>query len=55
MTQAVQRLLAPRSVAILGASADFNKINGRTLKALLDQRYAGAIYPVNPKYHGSPA
>lgn len=51
MTQAVQRLLAPRSIAILGASADFNKINGRTLKALLDKRYAGAIYPVNPKYH----
>lgn len=50
MTTAVQRLLAPRSIAILGASADFNKINGRTLKALLDKQYAGAIYPVNPKY-----
>jgi len=50
MTTAVQRLLAPRSIAILGASADFNKINGRTLKALLDKHYAGAIYPVNPKY-----
>lgn len=50
MTNAVQALLAPRSIAILGASADFNKINGRTLKALLDKRYAGAIYPVNPKY-----
>ncbi|HEY9448043.1 MAG TPA: CoA-binding protein, partial [Burkholderiales bacterium] len=50
MNNAVQALLAPRSIAILGASADFNKINGRTLKALLDKRYAGAIYPVNPKY-----
>lgn len=50
MKNAVQALLAPRSIAILGASADFNKINGRTLKALLDKGYAGAIYPVNPKY-----
>jgi acyl-CoA synthetase (NDP forming) len=29
MATAVQRLLAPRSIAILGASADFNKVNGR--------------------------
>jgi acetate---CoA ligase (ADP-forming) len=43
-------LLNPRSIAILGASADFSKINGRTLKFLLDKGYAGKIYPVNPKY-----
>ncbi len=50
MNTAIKALLAPRSIAILGASADFNKLNGRTLKALLDKQYAGAIYPVNPKY-----
>src|SRR5687768_14528581 len=47
---AVKALLSPRSIAILGASADFNKLNGRTLKALIDKQYDGAIYPVNPKY-----
>ncbi len=47
---AIRALLSPQSIAILGASADFNKINGRTLQALLDKKYAGAIYPVNPKY-----
>jgi acetyltransferase len=43
-------LLSPRSIAILGASNDFSKVNGRTLKYLLAKGYSGAIYPVNPKY-----
>jgi acyl-CoA synthetase (NDP forming) len=50
MNAAIEALLRPRSIAILGASADFQKLNGRTLKALLDKGYTGAIYPVNPKY-----
>ena len=36
----VQRMLHPRSIAVIGASADFGKINGRPLKALLDKGYA---------------
>ena len=43
-------LVSPRSIAILGASADFAKINGRPLKHLLDKGYAGKLFPVNPKY-----
>ncbi|MGZ8268193.1 MAG: CoA-binding protein, partial [Burkholderiales bacterium] len=50
MNAGIEALLRPRSIAILGASADFQKLNGRTLKALLDKGYAGQIYPVNPKY-----
>ncbi|MBX3666342.1 MAG: acetate--CoA ligase family protein [Burkholderiales bacterium] len=50
MNDAVQALLHPKSIAVIGASADFNKINGRTLKALVDKQYAGRIIPVNPKY-----
>lgn len=50
MNAAIEALLRPRSIAILGASADFSKLNGRTLKALLDKGYAGGIHPVNPKY-----
>ena len=46
----LQQLLSPRSIAIVGASEDFRKINGRPLKFLLDKGYAGKIYPVNPKY-----
>ena len=47
---AIRRLLHPQSVAIVGASADLGKINGRPLKHLLDKGYAGRILPVNPKY-----
>jgi acyl-CoA synthetase (NDP forming) len=46
----MRALLDPRSIAILGASADAAKVNGRTLRFLLDKGYRGAIYPVNPKY-----
>jgi acetate---CoA ligase (ADP-forming) len=50
MKDPIEALLRPKSIAILGASADFQKLNGRTLKALLDKNYGGNIYPVNPKY-----
>ena len=40
----------PRSIAIIGASADPNTISGRPLKLLAQHRYRGAVYPVNPKY-----
>ncbi len=46
----LEALLSPRSIAILGASADLDKINGRTLKYLLAKGYRGKIFPVNPKY-----
>src|SRR4051812_17432913 len=43
-------LLSPASIAIIGASADYSKVNGRPLKHLREKGYAGNIYPVNPKY-----
>ncbi len=50
MTDALHRLISPKSIAIIGVSQDFNKLNGRVLKFLLDKGYEGAILPVNPKY-----
>lgn len=47
---ALDALLRPASIAIVGASEDFVKINGRPLKFLLDKGYPGKIFPVNPKY-----
>lgn len=46
----LQPLLNPASIAILGASAELNKVNGRTLRFLIEKGYRGGIYPVNPKY-----
>ena len=50
MNPAIRALVAPRSIAILGASNDLQKLNGRTLKFLIEKGYSGKIYPVNPKY-----
>lgn len=41
-------LFRPRSVAILGASDDANRISGRPLRYLLEGGFKGEIYPVNP-------
>jgi acyl-CoA synthetase (NDP forming) len=46
---AIQRLLKPRSVALIGASADPAKTAGRPAAYLVKHGFGGAIYPVNPK------
>lgn len=50
MDSSLEPFFRPRAIAIVGASEDFTKINGRPLKFLLDKGYPGRIYPVNPKY-----
>ncbi len=45
-----ERLIRPRAVGIIGASADLNRIGGQPLRALTEFGYAGGVYPVNPKY-----
>ncbi|MEI9426198.1 acetate--CoA ligase family protein [Mesorhizobium sp. Cs1299R1N3] len=42
-------ILAPESIAIIGASNNPAKRGYRSLRKLLDDGYAGAIYPINPK------
>lgn len=43
------RLFRPRSVAVIGASADPRKTAGRPVAYLQKHGYSGTIYPVNPK------
>jgi len=45
---ALRALLAPRAIAVLGASDDPVKIGGRPLAFLLRYRFSGPVYPVNP-------
>ena len=42
------QLLAPRSVAVIGASEDIGKFGGRVLHHLIRHGYEGRIVPVNP-------
>jgi len=46
----INKTFAPQSVAIVGASQDSEKIASVILKNLIDGRYNGKIYPINPKY-----
>lgn len=45
----LDRLLRPRSVAVVGASADPRKTAGRPVAYLQKHGFTGAIYPVNPR------
>ncbi len=49
MNNAIQKLLSPRSVAIIGASADPKKTTGRPVAYLQKHGFSGRILPVNPK------
>ena len=44
----LDRVLRPRSVAVVGASADRTRIGGRPIDYMLQQGFKGQIYPVNP-------
>jgi len=50
LVSAIDRLIRPRSVAIIGASADPTKTAGRPLRYLKRHGFAGEIYPINPRY-----
>jgi acetyltransferase len=45
----LEHVLNARSVAVVGASKVPTKRGYQTIRTLLDERYEGAIYPVNPK------
>ncbi|MCC7081034.1 MAG: acetate--CoA ligase family protein [Burkholderiales bacterium] len=47
--EAIAKLLSPRSVAVVGASADTAKTAGRPVAYLRKHGYSGRILPVNPK------
>ncbi|MBL8381696.1 MAG: acetate--CoA ligase family protein [Burkholderiales bacterium] len=54
----LERLYAPRAVAVVGASDDIRLPGGRLLQYLLNYGYAGRVYPVNPnraEVQGRPA
>jgi acyl-CoA synthetase (NDP forming) len=43
------RLFSPRSIAVIGASADPAKFNGRFVPYLLRHGFAGRLYPINAR------
>ncbi|MCC7483995.1 MAG: acetate--CoA ligase family protein [Burkholderiales bacterium] len=47
---AFERLLDPRGIAIVGASADPARPGAQTVRTLKELGYEGGVYPVNPRY-----
>jgi acetate---CoA ligase (ADP-forming) len=44
-----RQLLEPKSIVVVGASNDIHKPGGKVLKNLLDHKFKGELYTVNPK------
>jgi acetyltransferase len=42
--------LSPRSIAVIGASGNFDSISGKPIPFLRRHGYEGQVYPINPKY-----
>jgi acetyl coenzyme A synthetase (ADP forming)-like protein len=45
----MSRMMRPKAVAVIGASAEDGKIGNSVMKNLINGGYAGEIYPINPK------
>ncbi|MDP6026174.1 MAG: acetate--CoA ligase family protein [Pseudomonadales bacterium] len=46
---AMQRVMQPDGVAVIGASAEDGKIGNSVMKNLIDGGYEGEIYPIHPR------
>ncbi|MGD9507286.1 MAG: acetate--CoA ligase family protein [Geminicoccaceae bacterium] len=46
----LQPMLAPRSIAVIGASADPKRMSGMIVSQIHRFGFQGEVYPVNPKY-----
>src|SRR3981081_1497448 len=50
MPHPLDAFFAPDSIALIGASADLEKMPGRLLSLMRKNEFPGKIYPVNPNY-----
>jgi acyl-CoA synthetase (NDP forming) len=44
-----EKLINPESIAVIGGSDDLFKPGGKILKNIIEGRFAGKLYVVNPK------
>ena len=44
-----EQLISPKSIVVVGGSEDTTKPGGSALKNLIDNKFSGKLYVVNPK------
>ena len=44
----LQEIMSPKSISIVGASDNKARIGGRPLAHMIEQKYSGGIFPINP-------
>ena len=49
MTDIMEKFFAPKSVAVIGASATQGKSGNVVLRNIRDNGFEGPVYPVNPR------
>ncbi|CAH2406180.1 acetate--CoA ligase family protein [Mesorhizobium escarrei] len=49
IVKAMNRIMRPQAVAVIGASAEDGKIGNSVMKNLINGGYQGEIYPIHPK------
>ena len=49
IVKAMNRIMKPQAVAVIGASAEDGKIGNSVMKNLINGGYKGEIYPIHPK------
>src|SRR2546430_16567746 len=49
LVAAMNPIMHPRAVAVIGASAEDGKIGNSVMKNLINGGYKGEIYPIHPK------
>ncbi len=52
ITDKLNSIFYPRSIAVVGASRQLGSVGQSLLANLIDSRYQGIVYPVNPKAKG---
>ena len=45
----MNRIMKPKALAVIGASAEDGKIGNSVMKNLINGGYKGQIYPIHPK------
>jgi acyl-CoA synthetase (NDP forming) len=51
-SRAMESIFNPGSVAVIGASDNPGKLGSHVMRSLVEGRYPGKIYPVNPGKDG---